>query len=68
MWVQKVHVALVNVDGMVESGRTKAMKPDAPDGAFLKPAAIAETYWALHEQDSSAWTHEMDLRPAIEKW
>ena len=65
---QKVHVAHVNIDGMVELPRYKAMMPDKPDGFFLKPAAIADTYWALHEQDSSAWTHEMDLRPAIEKW
>lgn len=66
--LQRVHIAHVNIDGMVELPRTKAMKPDAPDGFFLKPAAIADTYWALHEQDPSAWTHELDLRPAIEKW
>lgn len=67
-FLQKIHIAHVNIDGMVELPRTKAMKPDAPDGFFLKPAAIADTYWALHEQDPSAWTHELDLRPAIEKW
>lgn len=67
-WLQGVHIAHVNIDGMVELPRTKAMKPDAPDGFFLKPAAIADSYWALHEQDPSAWTHELDLRPAIEKW
>ena len=66
--LQGLHIAHVNIDGMVELPRTKAMKPDAPDGFFLKPAAIADSYWALHEQDSSAWTHELDLRPAIEKW
>ena len=66
--VQKVHIAHVNIDGMVELPRYKATMPDKPDGFFLKPVAIAETYWALHEQDPSAWTHELDLRPAIEKW
>jgi len=66
--LQKVHIAHVNIDGMVELPRYKTMMPDKPDGFFLKPAAIAETYWALHEQDPSAWTHELDLRPAIEKW
>jgi len=66
--LQKVHIAHVNIDGMVELPRYKAMMPDKPDGFFLKPVAIAETYWALHEQDPSAWTHELDLRPAIEKW
>ena len=35
---------------------------------LLSPAAIAETYWHLHTQDPSAWTHEMDLRPSVEKF
>lgn len=68
MPMQKIHIAWVNIDGMVELPHYKKMKPDAPEGFFLKPAAIADTYWALHEQDSTAWTHELDLRPAIEKW
>ena len=25
--------------------------------------AIAETYWQIHRQHPSAWTHEVDLRP-----
>ena len=32
------------------------------DGA-LHPYAIAETYWQIHNQSRSAWTHEVDLRP-----
>ena len=68
LFAQKIHIAWVNIDGMVELPRTKQMKPDAAEGFFLKPAAIADTYWALHEQDATAWTHELDLRPAIEKW
>ena len=34
----------------------------------LNPDAIAETYWNLHLQDATAWTHELELRPSIEKW
>ena len=30
--------------------------------------AIAESYWQLHRQPRSAWTHELDLRPWIEPW
>ena len=33
-----------------------------------KPDAIAESYWQLHTQPRSAWTHELDLRPHIEPW
>lgn len=65
---QGVHVSWVNIDGVVDLPRTRAARPDAPENFFLKPSAIADTYWHLHEQDSSAWTHELDLRPAIEKW
>ena len=36
--------------------------------ALLSPDAIAASYVALHRQHRSAWTHEMDLRPWIEKW
>jgi hypothetical protein len=28
----------------------------------------AQSYWYLHEQDASAWTQELDLRPAHEKF
>jgi hypothetical protein len=30
--------------------------------------AIAETYWQLYQQDATAWTFKMDLRPAVEKF
>jgi len=29
---------------------------------------IAENYWNLHRQHRSAWTHELDLRPWMERW
>ena len=32
------------------------------------PDAIAQNYLALHRQPRSAWTHEMDLRPWVEKF
>lgn len=35
---------------------------------ILDPEAVAENYWRLHLQPKSAWTHELDLRPWIEKW
>ncbi|EPS74055.1 hypothetical protein M569_00701, partial [Genlisea aurea] len=30
---------------------------------WMNPDVIAQTYWYLHNQDRSVWTHEMDLRP-----
>jgi NAD(P)-dependent dehydrogenase (short-subunit alcohol dehydrogenase family) len=56
-----LHVAHVILDGMIgQEGGTAA---DA-----LDPTAIAEAYYQLHRQARSAWTHEIDLRPASEKF
>jgi hypothetical protein len=44
------------------------MDPGRARETVLDPEAIAETYWQIHGQHPSAWTHEIDLRPASEKW
>ena len=55
-----VHVAHVVIDGMIRP-------PEAePDEQYLEPDAIADEYWRLVEQDRSAWTLELDLRPHVE--
>jgi NADP-dependent 3-hydroxy acid dehydrogenase YdfG len=33
------------------------------DAHLLKPEDLAHTYWFLHTQPRSAWTHELDARP-----
>ncbi|OOY21157.1 oxidoreductase [Thioclava sp. DLFJ5-1] len=61
---QGIHVAWVNIDGMIlNPGRSEA--PDRP-GSMLRPEAIAKTYRQLIEQDRSAWTNEITLRPWVE--
>ena len=57
-----IHVAHVIVDGMI------ALPGSPPQEGFLKPEEIAEAYYQLHSQKRSAWTHELDLRPSIEKF
>ena len=47
-----VHVFVANIDGRVGVGEGK-----------LHPDAIADAYWYVANQHSSAWTHEIDLRP-----
>jgi aminotransferase len=39
---------------------------DRDEAEYLDPDAIAESYWHLVEQDRSAWTLELDLRPHVE--
>ncbi|OWY05282.1 oxidoreductase [Thioclava sp. F1Mire-8] len=59
-----IHVAWVNIDGIIlNPGRSEA--PDEP-GSMLRPEAIAKTYRQLIEQDRSAWTNEITLRPWVE--
>ena len=69
---QGVHVAHVVIDGIVNGDIVRGRFADyldalGDDGA-LEPQAIAEAFWALHEQHPSAWTHELDLRPYKEGW
>lgn len=61
-----IHVAWVNVDGGIRSANRPA-DPDAPD-AMLDPDAIAQTYLDLINQHRSAWSHEIAVRPWVEKF
>ena len=69
---QGVHVAHVIVDGGIDGERLRSAAPQAVAAAgadgLLSPEAIAETYWHLHRQQRSAWTHEVDLRPYKESF
>jgi hypothetical protein len=62
-----VHAAHIVIDGGIDGERLRTGAPQrvAHAGAdgLLNPEAIAETYWQLHRQHRSAWTHELDLRP-----
>ncbi len=63
-----VHVAWINVDGSIDIPGARGRKPTLSDGDFLKPDAIAETYWHVAHQDRSAWTMELEVRPFKEKF
>jgi NAD(P)-dependent dehydrogenase (short-subunit alcohol dehydrogenase family) len=63
-----VHVAHVIVDGQIRAERFAPLLEERGPDSLLEPAAIAETYWQLHSQHRSAWTHEVDLRPWSERF
>ena len=63
-----VHVSHVNVDGVIDIPRTKEWMKDGGPDSKIKPEAIAEAYWFLHVQPRSCFTHEIDVRPGVEKW
>jgi NAD(P)-dependent dehydrogenase (short-subunit alcohol dehydrogenase family) len=58
-----IHVAHVVVDGPIDSPENAELKIPR-----LQPADIAEAFLALQRQPRSAWTHELDLRPAGAKF
>jgi NAD(P)-dependent dehydrogenase (short-subunit alcohol dehydrogenase family) len=61
-----IHVAHIVIDGAIRNpGREEP--PDAPD-SLLDPDAIARTYLHLLQQDRSAWTWEVELRPWVERF
>ncbi len=72
---KNIHVAHLIIDAAVDSlaihQRMKARGVDpatlAPD-SLTKTSSIADAYWYLHQQSRDAWTHELDIRPAVEKW
>lgn len=65
---QGIHVAHIIIDGMINTSRVRGMAPEREAQTLLSPEAIAETYWQLYKQDATAWTLELDLRPAVEKF
>jgi NAD(P)-dependent dehydrogenase (short-subunit alcohol dehydrogenase family) len=63
-----VHVAHVIIDGQIDTPAIRQRQPQREAETKLAPEAIAETYWQLHQQHPTAWTLELDLRPAVEKF
>jgi len=67
-----VHVVHTVIDGAIDTAFIRDLFPDryalkAQDG-ILNPEHIADAYWMLHAQPRDAWTHELDLRPYMEKF
>jgi NAD(P)-dependent dehydrogenase (short-subunit alcohol dehydrogenase family) len=73
---KNIHVAHLIIDSAVDSEaihqRLKAASgieaKDIPADSLAKTSSIAEAYWFAHKQTRDAWTHELDLRPSVEKW
>lgn len=73
---KNIHVVHLLIDAGVDSEaiylRMKAQKgieaSDIPPDSLTKTSSIAEAYWFAHQQTKDGWTHELDLRPSVEKW
>jgi NAD(P)-dependent dehydrogenase (short-subunit alcohol dehydrogenase family) len=73
---KNIHVVHLLIDAGVDSEaihqRMKAAKgidaSEIPEDSLTKTTSIAEAYWFAHQQTRDGWTHELDLRPSVEKW
>ncbi|KAJ7664355.1 hypothetical protein DFH06DRAFT_1187569 [Mycena polygramma] len=73
---EDIHVAHAIIDGGIATGNTRGDRNTPPSGpvenpkphSLLSPESIAKSYLYLVNQDRSALTWELDLRPAHEKW
>ncbi|KAI0251609.1 NAD-P-binding protein [Lactifluus subvellereus] len=68
---ENIHVAHAVIDGGIATDLSKSRRGEewaANPDLSLSPEGIAKAYLYLVNQDRSAWTWELDLRPAHEKW
>jgi len=68
LWPKGVHVALVIVDGVVETPASRERMPDRSVEAFVSPVSLAETVYGLTIQDRRGWSFELEVRPFLEPW
>ncbi len=69
---QGIHVGHVVIDGIINGDKVTGKYPEYAarlgDEGMLNIEAIADNFWHLHQQDKTAWTQEIDLRPFKEKF
>ena len=63
-----IHVALLIVDATIESPRTASFIAGTPENATADQARVAEAVHYLATQTQRAWTHELTLTPAGDRW
>jgi NAD(P)-dependent dehydrogenase (short-subunit alcohol dehydrogenase family) len=63
-----IHVALLIVDATIESPKTAAYTRDAPENSLADMRLIAEAVEYLASQQPRAYTHELMLTPAGDRW
>ena len=65
---QGIHVALLIVDATIESPKTESYTRDQPREALAEQRLIAEAVSFLAGQEPRAYTHELMLTPAGDRW
>ena len=65
---RNVHVALLIVDAIIESEKTADWLKGDPAEKSASMEDVVRAIGYLHEQSPRAWTHELQLTPALERW
>ena len=63
-----IHVALLVVDATIESPKTEAFTREQPRDALADMGEVARAVSYLVEQGARAYTHELQVTPARERW
>jgi len=63
-----IHVALLAVDATIESPKTEAFTQGTPQGALAEMSEVAKAVAYLVGQGVRAYTHELTVTPAGERW
>ena len=61
-----IHIAHIIIDGVMWGHHAETWGMNAEQ--CLKPESVANTILHVIQQDRSAWTHELDIRPDIENF
>jgi len=62
-----IHVAHLVIDGII-TGKRAQSQFNMKEADCINPDDLAQTCISLMQQPQSCWTHELDLRPAHEKF
>ena len=74
---KNLHVAHLVIDAgvdtawvreRIEESAGKGAAAKLPPDTLMRPEAVAEAYWQLHQQPRDAWTFELEIRPFAERW
>lgn len=63
-----IHVVHVVVDGQIDTPRLRSREPDRAGDTVIPPDAIATAIIQAFKQPKNAWTHEIDIRPYVERF
>lgn len=61
-----IHVLHVVVDGQIDTPRLREREPARSRDSVISPDAIAAAVITCLKQPRDAWSHEIDIRPAVE--